>query len=84
MGNLYVKFNVKFPESISPKLIAGLESALPPRTPAETYPDNIHVDEVELTEPSERDHRSHGEDATMESDDDESGGAGPQVQCAQQ
>ncbi|CED82258.1 chaperone regulator [Phaffia rhodozyma] len=89
LGDLYVKLTVDFPDTIDPALIAGLESALPPRTPAQTYPENIHVDEVKLSEPTDREKRAHGgpgghSHSHDDMDDDEEEGAGPQVQCAQQ
>jgi DnaJ family protein A protein 2 len=87
LGDLYVKLNVSFPESIPKELIPHLEQALPARTKATTYPPAIHVDEVGLSEPTEREKQSHqngaggGNDDGMDDDDEE--GGGPQVQCAQ-
>lgn len=82
LGDLYVKINVTFPDSIPVELVSHLEKALPPRTPAEKFPDNIHIDEVTLQEPTEREkaRHAHGQD---EMDDDDEEGGGPQVQCAQ-
>ena len=80
LGDLYIKFNVVFPDSIDPTLISGLESALPPRTPAKDVPKGLHVDEVELSEPSERE--KHVTSDAMD-EDDEGGQGGPGVQCAQ-
>lgn len=84
MGDLIVHINVKFPDSLSPELLAPLESILPPRPELPTFPENIHVDEhVELVEASDRKKAGgghHGDDA-MDEDDDGQGG-GPQVQCA--
>jgi DnaJ family protein A protein 2 len=86
MGDLYVKLNVKFPDTIPPHLIPGLESALDARVPAKTYDaKKIHVDEVELSEPSEREKKQMpgGPDSMDEDDDDDGEGGQPGVQCAQ-
>ena len=87
MGDLYVKLNVEFPESIPKELVKHLEKALPARTPAKTYPSSIHVDEVGLSEPTEREKASHqnggGRGGEDDMDDDDEEGGGPQVQCAQ-
>lgn len=82
LGDLYVKINVAFPESIDKELVPHLEKALPARTPAKTYPPAIHVDEVGLSEPTEREKASHA-NGSDDMDDDEEEGGGPQVQCAQ-
>ncbi|KAJ8294232.1 DnaJ subfamily A member 2 [Rhodotorula toruloides] len=86
MGDLVVQINVKFPDSLDPAALAPLENILPPRPDLPTYPPNVHVDEVEMTDASERRTKSglgggggFGDDAM---DTDEEGGAGPQVQCA--
>lgn len=83
MGDLYVKINVTFPESIPKELVPHLEQALPPRTPAETFPDSIHIDEVVLSEPSDREKASHQNGGGDDMDEDDEEGGGPQVQCAQ-
>ncbi|BGP24958.1 DnaJ family protein [Rhodotorula toruloides] len=86
LGDLVVQINVKFPDSLDPAAVAPLENILPPRPDLPTYPPNVHVDEVEMTDASERRTKSglggnggFGDDAM---DTDEEGGAGPQVQCA--
>ena len=83
LGDLYVKFNVVFPESIPPHLIPGLESALPARTPAKPVGKGVHVDDVELSEPSEREKHATSRDDDMDDDDEGGQGGGPGVQCAQ-
>ncbi|KAK4690746.1 hypothetical protein P7C70_g9500, partial [Phenoliferia sp. Uapishka_3] len=46
------------------------------------FPKEIHIDEhVEMVNADERRTRSGGQDA-MDEDDEQEGGAGPQVQCA--
>ncbi|GAA5962620.1 hypothetical protein JCM8115_002147, partial [Rhodotorula mucilaginosa] len=88
MGDLVVQINVKFPDSLDPATLAPLEAILPPRPELPTYPENVHVDEVAMVDPSERRTKSglgsggahqHGDDA-MDTDEE---GNGPQVQCAQ-
>ena len=81
-GELYVRINVKFPESIDPDVIPMLENALPPRKDMAKFAKKTHVDEVVLEEPNDRQRRSaatNGED--MEVDEEEGGRGG--VQCAQ-
>lgn len=81
LGDLYVRINVKFPESISPEVIPALESALPPRKAIQKFGKKFHVDEVTLEEPNDRQKRSAAPGDDMDEDDDE---RGPGVQCAQQ
>ncbi|KAK0521131.1 Type I HSP40 co-chaperone [Tilletia horrida] len=85
LGDLYIKFNVKFPESMPEEAIPLLEQALPPRTPLPKLKKDILIEEAPLEDLSEREARgsSSGRGA-MDIDDDEDGpGGGPQVQCAQ-
>ncbi len=82
-GNLYIRINVKFPDSIDPSVIPSLEAALPPRKPLGKIPAGKHMDEVMLEEPNERQRMANDRDENME-DDEEEGGRGPGVQCAQQ
>lgn len=81
-GNLYVKFNVKFPEDQfnTPENLARLEEILPPRKTLE-IPVDAMVDEVVLEQMDERESaRAH--QTTME--EDEEGQGGERVQCASQ
>lgn len=81
-GDLYIKFNVVFPDSIDPAVIPSLEAALPPRTPLPSVPKGHVVDEVELDELDARQRRkaerSRSEDA-MDEDEEQ-----PRVQCQNQ
>lgn len=77
-GDLYVKLNVKFPDSIDHSLIHFLESALPPRQPVQTFDKNIVIDEVHLDDADTRSRGGMNEDA-MDEDTSE-----PRVQCANQ
>jgi DnaJ family protein A protein 2 len=75
-GNLYIKVNIKFPESIPEASIPLLERALPPRTPLDKFEKNVILEEVMLEE-ADATHRTH--DEPMDEDQDE-----PRVQCANQ
>lgn len=81
-GNLYIRLNVKFPETLTEEQMAGLERSLPPRRALPKPPAKLHIEEVTLQEPSERQKMQNDPDAMDEDDDDE---AGPRagVQCAQ-
>jgi DnaJ family protein A protein 2 len=81
LGDLYVKLNVKFPEHIDPSVIPQLEAALPTRKAIAKFGKKIHMDEVTLEEPNDRQRRSaqSGGDEMDEDDDDPRQG----VQCAQ-
>lgn len=87
MGDLIVHINVKFPDSLDPAALAPLEQILPPRPDLPTFGKEVHVDEVEMVDASERRTKSgHGQggaydDDAMDTDDE---GTGPQVQCNQQ
>ena len=80
-GDLYVKFSVKFPESLDPSVIPILEKALPPRKPMETFGKSTLLEEVHLSEPdTRRSGRIHDDDHM---DEDMPQGE-PRVQCANQ
>ncbi|KAL9527426.1 Mitochondrial protein [Sphaerulina musiva] len=95
-GNLYVQFDVKFPErlsgppdadgyptSLAPEQIKALESVLPPRQPQSIPPPDAMTEDytLEKVDPSQEGERL-ARGATDE-DDDEMGG-GERVQCASQ
>ncbi len=80
-GNLYVRIQVKFPDSIDPAVIPQLEAALPPRKPLPKLPAGKHLEEVMLEEPNERQRMAGDRDDAMDEDDEE--GGRPGVQCAQ-
>ena len=81
LGDLYIRISVKFPEAIDVNTIPMLEAALPPRQDMQKFGKKIHVDEVTLEEPNDRQRRSAANGDEMDEDDDER--AGPGVQCAQ-
>ncbi|WVQ78454.1 hypothetical protein IAT38_000540 [Cryptococcus sp. DSM 104549] len=83
LGDLYVRLTVNFPETVTPEAIPLLEKALPPRNPLPKFPKKVHVDEVMLAEPNERQGRHAGSDGDEDMDDDDEDGR-PGVQCAQQ
>jgi len=84
-GNLFVQFEIKFPEpgELSPAAVTTLKRTLPPK------PDVVFDDEMERVElsadydPTEPTPWSAGGGEAYESDDDE-GGGGQRVQCASQ
>lgn len=81
MGDLFVRLNVIFPETLGPESFPLLEKALPTRPALPKYDAKIHLDEVTLEEPNDRQRRtanSNGDD--MDEDDEDR----PGVQCAQQ
>ncbi|KIK63844.1 hypothetical protein GYMLUDRAFT_40926 [Collybiopsis luxurians FD-317 M1] len=77
-GDMYVKMNVIFPDSIALEDIPYLEKALPPRTPAQTLPNNIVMEEVTLQQTDARSTPREYQDDAMEEDSE------PRVQCANQ
>lgn len=90
-GNLYIHFNVKFPEhiagpdgasSMTEEQIKALESVLPPRMQQPSPPVDAMVDDAELddVDGAHEDARAHG--AAGEDEDEEMGGE--RVQCASQ
>lgn len=93
-GNLYIQFDVKFPERItsdaegspmSPEQIAALEKVLPkgtvpgPMPPPDAMTEDFTLDEVD---PTREQARARG--MAPDDDDDEMGGGGERVQCASQ
>jgi len=80
-GNLYVKLNIKFPDSLTPDQLTGLEKALPARRKLNKISSKVFQEEVHLEEPSEREKQGAAADGMDEDDDEERGGPG--VQCAQ-
>jgi DnaJ family protein A protein 2 len=93
-GNLYIQFDVKFPErlggpddgAMSPEQIKALESVLPPRNPAGPTPPDSAMSEdftLEPVDPTQEAGRARGM-AGMEDDDDEMHPGGERVQCASQ
>ncbi|KAG9018918.1 Type I HSP40 co-chaperone [Tulasnella sp. 427] len=83
MGDLFVRINVTFPDSLDPAVVPDLEKALPPRKPVQTFGPNIIVDEVDMTDLDAKQQTRAGKSGGDEMEDDDEGGE-PRVQCAQQ
>ena len=83
-GRLVISFTVKFPEDnwIDPSEISKLEQYLPPRQEC-IIPDDAEACELSKVEPNQQRQR-YSRSAYEEDDDDEHGGNGPRVQCANQ
>lgn len=82
-GQLIIKFNITFPETLSPEAIQFLESALPARPELPKVPSNHHVDEVVLEDADfSKAQRARGDDAMDE--DEEHGHQGHGVSCQNQ
>jgi DnaJ family protein A protein 2 len=78
-GDMYVKMNVVFPDTIALEDIAYLEKALPPRQPAQTFEPNITIEEVSLHQTDARTSSGQYQDDDRMDEDTE-----PRVQCANQ
>lgn len=83
-GNLYVKFNIVFPENNfgTEEQLNKIESILPPR-PAFVMPTGEDVEEVNMMEYTASE-RSRGREEAYASDDEETMHGGPGMQCAHQ
>jgi len=92
-GNLYIKFDVVFPEnnSLSEEAIKKLETLLPPK-PDVVIPNGEHVDEVSMVEyettkgssnhsGNPRGHSRFEQFATQDDDDEEEPSGGQRVEC---
>lgn len=85
-GNLYVTFDIKFPEShfTTETNLKALETLLPPRAPF-VMPEGEHVEEVNLEDFDPNDRGSHSGargEAYASDDEDQMHGSG--IQCAHQ
>jgi DnaJ family protein A protein 2 len=78
-GDLYVKIDVTFPESINTSVIPLLERALPPRKPVETFEKNVILEEATMDDVDVRSRSEGFRDEAMDEDHEE-----PRVQCANQ
>ncbi|KAF8497145.1 DnaJ-domain-containing protein [Russula emetica] len=78
LGDLYVKFSIKWPEHVDPSKIHLLEEVLPSRRSLPKYPRGTLVEEVEMSDVDPRQERAMQQEAM---DEDE---AEPRVQCANQ
>ena len=77
-GNLFVKLNVKFPDTMDIEKIPLLEAALPPREPPQTFPGEVTVEEVDMSDMDARQQEQAQKSSdAMDEDDEEQ----PRVQC---
>ncbi|KAL2435260.1 Mitochondrial protein import protein mas5 [Exophiala dermatitidis] len=82
-GDLYVQFDVKFPDKTELQNIHLLESVLPPRMQQKLPPPDSMVEDFEMNEVDARQHaRAHG--AHLDEDDDDVPQGAERVQCASQ
>ncbi|KAG9786614.1 Mitochondrial protein import protein mas5 [Exophiala dermatitidis] len=82
-GDLYVQFDVKFPDKTELQNIHLLESVLPPRMQQKLPPPDSMVEDFEMNEVDARQHaRAHG--AQLDEDDDDVPQGAERVQCASQ
>lgn len=83
LGDLYIRLNVEFPESIDGDMLHHLEAALPPRKAVPAPPPGYDVEEVEMGDLDARQQKNAQKEGD-EMDEDEDGQGGARVQCAQQ
>ena len=86
-GNLYIQFDVKFPEKDQLQNLPLLEQVLPPRMkqatpPADGMVEDFELEEVDGSEGSQA--RAHGATQMMDEDDDDVPPGAERVQCASQ
>lgn len=82
-GDMFIRVQVKFPESMPLESVPLLESALPPRKPLDKFPKNVLIEEVEAVEADARQHEFADAGEAMD-EDGEDGEGEPRVQCANQ
>ncbi|RHZ47304.1 type I HSP40 co-chaperone YDJ1 [Aspergillus thermomutatus] len=86
-GNLYIQFDVKFPEKDRLQNLDLLEKVLPPRMeqpqpPADSMVEDFELEDIDASEGSQR--RAHGAASAMDEDDDDVPPGAERVQCASQ
>jgi DnaJ family protein A protein 2 len=86
-GNLYIKFDVKFPEKDQLQNLELLEQVLPPRLqqnqpPADAMVEDFELEDIDANENSQA--RAHGAGSAMDEDDDDVPPGAERVQCASQ
>lgn len=84
-GNLYIQFDVKFPDKTQIQNVELLEQVLPPRMQQKLPPQDGMVDDFDLEEVDPR-HQARARGATGMGDEDEDGmpAGAERVQCASQ
>ncbi|KAJ5678416.1 Mitochondrial protein import protein mas5 [Penicillium maclennaniae] len=86
-GNLYIKFDVKFPKKDQLQNLELLEKVLPPRVQQHQPPADAMVEDFELEDPDASEGsqaRAHGAAGAMDEDDDDVPAGAERVQCASQ
>ena len=80
-GDLYVKINIAWPETIDPSKIGLLEQVLPPRRGLPGFGKGVLLEDVDMHEMDARQRAAAmgGGDDNMDEDEGE-----PRVQCANQ
>lgn len=86
-GNLYIQFDVKFPEKEQLQNLELLEKVLPPRMeqakpPADSMVEDFELEDIDPSEGSQR--RAHGAGGAMDEDEDDVPPGAERVQCASQ
>jgi len=85
-GNLFIKFDVQFPDTLSANVVKSLEQALPPK-PANLQGIDMsseNVEEVSLTEPESDPNTKQQNRREAYDDDEEGGGEHQHIGCNQQ
>ena len=93
-GNLYIQFDIKFPErltgpdgqsAMTPQQCQALASVLPARAPGPAPPRDAMSEDFQLEDVDPNREGARAQGATMVDDEDEEMGAGGErVQCASQ
>jgi len=90
-GNLYVQFDVKFPERLGPEGSSmtdqqktALESVLPPRMPQTVPPPDAMTEDFSLEDVDQQGEAGRAQRAAYAEDEDDEMGGGERVQCASQ
>ncbi|KAF4555763.1 DnaJ C terminal domain-containing protein 4 [Elsinoe fawcettii] len=91
-GNLYVQFDVKFPdrlggpdgEPMNEEQVAALESVLPPRNPQSVPPENAMTEDFTLDKVDTEREAARATGGGLGDEDDEEMGGGQNVQCQSQ
>ncbi|KAF9886843.1 Type I HSP40 co-chaperone [Aspergillus nanangensis] len=86
-GNLYIQFDVKFPQKDQLQNLNLLEQVLPPRmeqpqAPSDGMVEDFQLEDVDSNEYSQA--RAHGAAGSMDEDDDDVPAGAERVQCASQ
>ncbi|PWY82827.1 mitochondrial protein import protein MAS5 [Aspergillus heteromorphus CBS 117.55] len=86
-GNLYIQFDVKFPEKDQLKNLELLEQVLPtrleqPQPPTDSMVEDFELEDIDGSEGSQA--RAHGAANAMDEDDDDVPPGAERVQCASQ